>query len=43
MGLRIQNNIEAFNTHRQLTATVDAGLEVDGEALQRLPHQPRGR
>ena len=40
MGLRIQNNIEAFNTHRQLTATVDAGLEVDGEALQRLPHQP---
>ena len=21
MGLRIQNNIEAFNTHRQLTAT----------------------
>ena len=43
MGLRIQNNIEAFNTHRQLTATSDAGLEVDGEALQRLPHQPCGR
>ena len=21
MGLRIQNNIEAFNTHRQLTST----------------------
>ena len=21
MGLRIQNNVEAFNTHRQLTAT----------------------
>ena len=26
MGLRIQNNIEAFNTHRQLTATSDRGL-----------------
>src|SRR3954452_10728766 len=25
MGLRIQNNIEAFNTHRQLTATAAAG------------------
>src|ERR1700709_2130425 len=24
MGLRIQNNIEAFNTHRQLTATANA-------------------
>src|SRR6201747_399269 len=24
MGLRIQNNIEAFNTHRQLTATSSA-------------------
>src|SRR5215218_5341649 len=24
MGLRIQNNIEAFNTHRQLTATGNA-------------------
>jgi flagellin len=24
MGLRIQNNIEAFNTHRQLTATASA-------------------
>src|ERR1700751_5975130 len=24
MGLRIQNNIEAFNTHRQLTATATA-------------------
>src|ERR1700712_1997484 len=24
MGLRIQNNIEAFNTHRQLTATSNA-------------------
>ena len=41
MGLRIQNNIEAFNTHRQLSATATAGFEVDGEALQRLPHQPR--
>ena len=42
MGLRIQNNVEAFNTHRQLTVTSTAGLEVDGEAFQRLPHQPRG-
>ena len=42
MGLRIQNNVEAFNTHRQLTATSAQRLEVDGEALQRLPHQPRG-
>ena len=24
MGLRIQNNVEAFNTHRQLTATAAA-------------------
>src|SRR6201989_1744351 len=24
MGLRIQNNIEAFNTHRQLTSTASA-------------------
>src|SRR3954466_8613807 len=24
MGLRIQNNVEAFNTHRQLTATASA-------------------
>src|ERR1700752_1417692 len=24
MGLRIQNNVEAFNTHRQLTATANA-------------------
>src|SRR6187551_3017988 len=24
MGLRIQNNVEAFNTHRQLTATSTA-------------------
>ena len=43
MGLRIQNNIEAFNTHRQLDGDGGAGLEVDGEALQRLPHQPRRR
>ena len=41
MGLRIQTNVEAFNAHRQLTATGVACLEVDGEALQRLPHQPR--
>ena len=26
MGLRIQNNVEAFNTHRQLTATSNAAL-----------------
>ncbi len=43
MGLRIQNNVEAFNTHRQLTATSTQAGEVDGEALQRLPHQPRRR
>ena len=24
MGLRIQNNVEAFNTHRTLTATASA-------------------
>ena len=42
MGLRIQNNVEAFNTHRQLTATGVAGFEVDGEAFQRLSHQPCG-
>ena len=24
MGLRIQNNVEAFNTHRQLTTTSTA-------------------
>ena len=41
MGLRIQNNVEAFNTHRQLSAT-GGGFEVDGEALQRLSHQPCG-
>ena len=41
MGLRIQNNVEAFNTHRQLIGDEHGGLEVDGEALQRLPHQPR--
>src|SRR4051795_13046204 len=27
MGLRIQNNIEAFNTHRQLTATAAAAAK----------------
>ena len=40
MGLRIQNNVEAFNTHRQLDGDVGAVGEVDGEALQRLSHQP---
>jgi flagellin len=30
MGLRIQNNIEAFNTHRQLTATsIQAGKSME--------------
>ena len=33
MGLRIQNNIEAFNAHRQLTATAIEAAQVDGEAL----------
>jgi len=28
MGLRIQNNIEAFNTHRQLTASSDAASKA---------------
>src|SRR4051795_11178940 len=28
MGLRIQNNIEAFNTHRQLTATGTAASKA---------------
>src|SRR3954471_7368724 len=28
MGLRIQNNIEAFNTHRQLVATGDAASKA---------------
>src|SRR5262247_2940158 len=28
MGLRIQNNIEAFNTHRQLQATGDAASKA---------------
>ena len=28
MGLRIQNNIEAFNTHRQLMATGDAASKA---------------
>src|SRR3954449_4944371 len=28
MGLRIQNNIEAFNTHRQLTASGDAASKA---------------
>src|SRR6478752_500177 len=32
MGLRIQNNIEAFNTHRQLTATSTAA----GKAMEKL-------
>src|SRR3954469_15589857 len=27
MGLRIQNNVEAFNTHRQLTATATAAAK----------------
>src|SRR6476660_1613626 len=27
MGLRIQNNVEAFNTHRQLTATSNAAAK----------------
>ena len=33
MGLRIQNNVEAFNTHRQLTGTAAKAAKVDGEAL----------
>ena len=41
MGLRIQNNVEAFNTHRQLSVTSAGRFEVDGEAFQRLSHQPR--
>src|SRR3954453_14294092 len=28
MGLRIQNNVEAFNTHRQLTATSTAASKA---------------
>ena len=40
MGLRIQNNVEAFNTHRQLNGDQLARVEVDGEAFQRLSHQP---
>ncbi len=43
MGLRIQNNIEAFNTHRQLTAHGDAASKSMEKLSQRLPHQPRGR
>ena len=27
MGLRIQNNVEAFNTHRQLTTTSTAAAK----------------
>ena len=33
MGLRIQNNVEAFNTHRQLTATVDRHASKSMEKL----------
>ncbi len=43
MSLRIQNNIEAFNAHRQLDRHGLGALQVDGEALQRLSHQPRRR
>ena len=48
MGLRIQNNVEAFNTHRQLTATAANAASKSMEKLSsRLPHQPcrrrRGR
>ena len=43
MSLRIQNNVEAFNAHRNLQPRVDEAVEVDGAALVRLPHQPRGR
>src|SRR6188474_3424652 len=32
MGLRIQNNIEAFNTHRQLTATSN----MAGKSMEKL-------
>src|ERR1700752_1926838 len=32
MGLRIQNNVEAFNTHRQLTATSPAA----SKSMERL-------
>src|SRR6478609_7778600 len=32
MGLRIQNNVEAFNTHRQLTATSTQA----GKAMEKL-------
>ena len=42
MSLRIQNNIEAFNAHRQLVHDRHGAVEVDGEALVRLSHQPRG-
>ena len=43
MSLRIQNNIEAFNAHRQLVHTSAQARQVDGEAVSRLPDQPRRR
>ncbi len=33
MGLRIQNNVEAFNTHRQLTGHGDAAASKSMEKL----------
>ena len=43
MSLRITHNIEAMNATRNLQANTAKISAVDGEALVRLPHQPRGR
>ena len=40
MGLRIQNNVEAFNAHRQLTGTAAKAASSMEKLSSRLPHQP---
>src|SRR3954465_1799099 len=47
MGLRIQNNVEAFNTHRQLTATASAASKSmeklsSGYRINRAPDDAAG-
>ena len=40
MGLRIQNNVEAFNAHRQLTGTAAKAAKAMEKLVFRLPRQP---
>ena len=42
MGLRIQNNVEAFNAHRQLLDDVAQASKSMEKLSSGYPHQPRG-